>query len=362
MALLLDLEPPSSPKRQEEKNQNNRIRDKFHKLTSKFSDFWTTLVFFVGQLGKFPLIVTNAYKQNSKYLPHFAILFLVITVSASNITESAKAKSLLSGLISPNPDEEFAVTTEADRFTPLIRNDSAILDKFLNAQTNTDGFAINIAPIDTQITARVEPLPDNSIQDVFYLVRGGDTLSGIAKKFDTKLATLKYINNIDSVNSIRPGVQLKISKKGYEVSATLIAKREAEKSAKLALANRNTVAREQTNNTARITNNNPGSIKNAYPYGWCTYYVATKRYVPGNWGNARTWLSSAQRDGYPTGRTPAAGAIMVSNESRLGHVSYVEKVNDDGSFVITEMNAKGWGVKSARTVSAGYGKIMGFVY
>lgn len=101
----------------------------------------------------------------------------------------------------------------------------------------------------------------------------------------------------------------------------------------------------------------------AFPYGQCTYYVATKRQV--NWsGNAGQWYYNAQAAGRPVGKTAQAGAIMVSYEGvALGHVAYVERVNPDGSFVVSEMNWNGnWGRVTSRTIVPGTVYIVGFVY
>jgi len=103
---------------------------------------------------------------------------------------------------------------------------------------------------------------------------------------------------------------------------------------------------------------------NHFYYGYCTWWVAHKRYVP--WfGNAWAWWGNARRYGYPEGRTPRAGAIMVmgiGRSSPVGHVAYVERVNRDGSFVVSEMNWNwGWGRVSYRTIRSMRG-ILGFIY
>jgi len=91
-----------------------------------------------------------------------------------------------------------------------------------------------------------------------------------------------------------------------------------------------------------------------FPYGYCTWYVASKRYVPWS-GNANQWLWNARAMGYATGRTPQVGAIMVTNESWWGHVAYVEAVHGN-SVTISEMNYAGWGRVNYRTLSAWYGQ------
>jgi surface antigen len=46
----------------------------------------------------------------------------------------------------------------------------------------------------------------------------------------------------------------------------------------------------------------------------------------------------------------------------VGHVAYVERVNRDGSFVVSEMNwGWRWGVVTYRTVRSMSG-ILGFIY
>lgn len=98
-----------------------------------------------------------------------------------------------------------------------------------------------------------------------------------------------------------------------------------------------------------------------FPYGYCTYYVSQRRFIPWS-GNAISWLRGAQSYGFATGNTPQVGAIVVTAEGRYtGHVGMVDAVNGD-EITITEMNFKGYGVVSSRTISAGYGSIMGYIY
>jgi surface antigen len=55
---------------------------------------------------------------------------------------------------------------------------------------------------------------------------------------------------------------------------------------------------------------------------------------------------------------------MVTWESWAGHVAYVEAVNPDGSWVVTEMNYVAFGVISQRTIKPGQlgGRLVGFIY
>lgn len=102
---------------------------------------------------------------------------------------------------------------------------------------------------------------------------------------------------------------------------------------------------------------------NGFYYGYCTWWVAHKRYVPWR-GDAWAWWPNARRFGYAEGATPRVGAIAVIGIgpwTPAGHVAFVERVNADGSFVISEMNWGRWGVVDLRTVTSMRG-IEGFIY
>lgn len=104
-------------------------------------------------------------------------------------------------------------------------------------------------------------------------------------------------------------------------------------------------------------------VNNKFPVGWCTYYVATKRNV--TWtGDAGYWYQNAAAQGYAVGSTPKVGSIMVTWESWAGHVAYVEAVNPDGSWVVSEMNWVAFDVIDERTIKPGQlgSKLVGFIY
>jgi LysM repeat protein len=102
-----------------------------------------------------------------------------------------------------------------------------------------------------------------------------------------------------------------------------------------------------------------------FPYGQCTYYAASRRNV--TWaGNAGWWFQAANGI-RPEGHTPVAGAIVVFHTGWFGHVAIVEKVNPDGSFVVSEMNyygsGGGWGRVDHRTItSADLWSVTGYIY
>lgn len=99
------------------------------------------------------------------------------------------------------------------------------------------------------------------------------------------------------------------------------------------------------------------STSNTYTAGWCTWHAADKRAaagkpIPNNLGNAETWGSRLQSQGYSLSSTPTVGAVVIFPSSQ-NHVAYVESIDSNGNPVISEM---GWGMQAwgynTRTISA----------
>ncbi len=101
---------------------------------------------------------------------------------------------------------------------------------------------------------------------------------------------------------------------------------------------------------------------NGYDYGFCTWYVANRRAqigrpLPSNLGNANTWAILAASFGIATGSTPQVGAAAVKHSGPPGHVAFVESVNADGSFWISEMNSYGQASMTDTTGRGGWGTV-----
>mgnify|MGYP006137586775 CR=1 FL=1 len=107
---------------------------------------------------------------------------------------------------------------------------------------------------------------------------------------------------------------------------------------------------------------------NGYDYGYCTWYAANKRAaigrpVPANLGDAWTWDDRAASAGFTVNRTPAYGAVAVTDSYRRpGHVAIVEEVYPDGSIKVSEMNVRGWGVASTRVFEAGRAASFNYIH
>lgn len=107
---------------------------------------------------------------------------------------------------------------------------------------------------------------------------------------------------------------------------------------------------------------------NGYDYGWCTWHAANRRKeigrpIPSNLGNAISWLSVARRAGLPAGDVPQAGAVIYhKNIGGLGHVAFVEKINEDGSILVSDMNYPAWGRVTYRTIGPAEFGSYAFIY
>ena len=203
-----------------------------------------------------------------------------------------------------------------------------------------------------------------------YKVKNGDTLSSISTKFNITSDTIKWANNITDENSIKPDTNLIIlpvngilhtAQAGddilalaqkYQGNASMIESfnglegKAPEEGMQLIIPDGvkpapavtvSRIAASSGSSNGFFAGSRFSGIGNSYYWGQCTWYVASKRPVPSNWGNAISWYYNAQRSGYTTGSAPQSGAI---GWERNNHVVYVESVNGDGTVTISEMN---WG-------------------
>ena len=285
------------------------------------------------------------------------------------------------------------VTTFASIHSDTLGADAVKITENIYKDASTANTAVPYLPsvpiVQTTSAVATGNTPTN------YVVQNGDTLSTIAVKYNITTDTIRYANGITDIDSLKPGQTLIIlpvtgvyyTVKDGDTTANIAAKYQIDEQMvisqndlygedlkagmKLMLADAaipelpKPVAPVQTDNsdsygsttTYRVS---ASSGPNHFPWGWCTWYVASRRYVPWS-GNAYNWYENARSYDRPEGRTPVPGAIMVTSESGWGHVAYVESVNGN-SFTVSEMNYKGFGIVSTRTITVGAGFIRGFIY
>ncbi len=173
-----------------------------------------------------------------------------------------------------------------------------------------------------------------------HVVQSGEYLSLIASRYGITVAQLKSLNGLTS-DLIFPNQRLVV--KGNAVQGTPTVS---------PVASRAPVSTTVTNYVTPVF-----AHSNLYDYGQCTWYVFNKRASMGKgistyWWHARNWANGAIKDGYTVNRTPAYGAIAQTSDGYYGHVAFVERVNGDGTILVSEMNyATGVGVISYRTLN-----------
>ncbi len=338
---------------------------------------------------------------NNFVLRHIGLFIIAAIVFVSNFLTAITSDIILEDLISEISLSESAAISEEDleglvskisKYTPGIKEDPKKITNrlaFKDQIIMTDGQYVTKPSVLATSTngdsaqAEQESQSSKSKQITSYQVQGGDTLSLIAKKFGISIATIKAANNLSS-DAIKPGQKLTILptdgivhvvKKGETLSGIVayykgnlhktIQGNSLGQADRIFAGQKIVIIDGQKPVPTRVASSakslgqvsgikvNTGRGPNHFPFGWCTWYVASRRYVPWR-GNASAWSYQARRYGYQVGRTPAVGAIMVTHESRWGHVAYVEAVHG-GTVTISEMNFNRWGRVNWRTLSASYG-------
>lgn len=242
-----------------------------------------------------------------------------------------------------------------------------------------------------------ESLADLKYGIVKYKVQSGDSPGSIATSFGISTYTVLWANNLKVGDIIKPEQELEIlpvtgvkhkviatdtiasvaekykadtdeiiAFNGLPADGMLTAEKiliipNGQKEAPIKpapqITNSRVISSSKYSSSANL-NPNKG---HSFPYGYCTWYVASRVYVP--WGgNAKAWLYNSRAYGYKTGTVPVAGSVVVTTEHIwYGHVAYVEAVHGN-SITVSEMNYVGWGRKSVRTLPINSRVIRGYIY
>ena len=278
-------------------------------------------------------------------------------------------------------------------------------------QADSEAIQLAITAADDKIVAKPQVVATNirSAKDIkTYTTADGDTISSLATKFGVTSDSIRWSNSLSS-ERLPAGKQLVIPPVNgvvYTIKAgdtadslaqrfssskdQILADNDAEVAGLKAgqrILIRGGIQPVVLTRAAATTPSYSGSFfggaasygYNGYDYGWCTWYVANKRLaagapMPTNLGNAATWVRLGAAYGLATGRVPRVGAAVVTSTGGAGHVAYVERINDDGSIWVSEMNshgqvsidntapAGGWGRVDYKLLSAGAASSYGYLY
>ena len=372
-------------------------------LSKKFVSFF--VLFFV-----FYIVVVDSMKVNSIYDKELKIdnsVFFVLA-GVENRSDSIVVDNIPANLIDVRDTEYVSsldlvvdvktneyIIDDPEDFTYFALNYSSVVKP--NILNTDDGVARDSIPVDSSV-----PQPKTKF---VYVVKAGDSINSIANKFGISAATVLWENKLMITSVIKPGMRLSILpvtglsykveygdtliqiSKQYGVSVASIRENNNIRGDVLRLGQNliiptttipkynpvRTVAQRTTSVVSKVVNKlypkvsqvsggEDGELKpHIFPYGQCTWYVATRRFVP--WGgHAKQWLKNSQQYGYKVGKVPAVGAIVATKEDAVyGHVAYVEEVKED-SIVFSEMNYKGLGIYSKRELKLNDWRILGYIY
>lgn len=251
-------------------------------------------------------------------------------------------------------------------------------------QADSDNLLLAVVPNDSTVLAKpqIVATAQKSKRDiVHYTTVSGDTVDALSAKFGVTAESIRWSNNLTG-NIIGVGVNLVIppingivyTVKAGDTPASLATKYSADQGQIISYNDAEINGLIVGDSIIIPNGRQPAPVytvsyynasfyglsavygSNGYDYGYCTWYVSNRRTelgkpVPSNLGNAYTWYRAAVSVGLPTGFLPQVGAVMVNEGGN--HVAVVERMNDDGSFWISEMNS--YGLSSMSSDAGSYG-------
>jgi surface antigen/LysM repeat protein len=377
-----------------------------------FSKIRTKIYHYQRNLAKF--IKEHRTVKLLHLLRRYSALAVVVScavlVAATNVASGKSSSGFLFGYLGENNGASAVskkIDSEANRkenlaFAPLVKTKTTIDPQEKDEETVESSSIQGQAFMASANTSLKDPEEDGGVK--IYTVKNGDTVSSIAVSNQITVNTILWANDIDNIDSIMPGDKIFILpvaglshtvQSGDTIDA-IAKKYKADKDKIIAFNNlpadgslkegEDIIIPDGEKEVPRTVPVPETSIRRQYatpvggtptvsgwrklegkagsghkfPYGYCTWYVAQRRYVP--WGgNAGTWIYHAKSMGYMTSKTPRVGSIMVTAESWWGHVAIVESVSG-GSITVSEMNYERWGRVDRRTVATSSRVIKGYIY
>lgn len=265
-----------------------------------------------------------------------------LAVAAPDDTVVAKPQIVGAGLKSKKDIKDYT-TVQGDTVSSIAAKFGVTPDT-IRVSNGISGDAIAVGKV----------IAISPINGVVYTVKAGDTADSLAARYFANKDNLLVFNDAEETGTLTPGDRIVIPDGVAPAAATTTR------------STRTTSSSTYAAGFAFGTSAVYGS--NGYDYGWCTWHAANRRKeigrpIPSNLGNAISWLSVARRAGLATGNVPQAGAVLYhKNMGGLGHVAFVEKINDDGTALVSDMNYPTWGRVTYRTITPAEFGNYAFIY
>lgn len=341
------------------------------------------------------------FKRSHKRLVRYGLLsanivvLLGVVVFVTQNQGGAEIISQNAGLSASNKEKQTAVLDQlssADIAVHVAHLTS--LPEVRSVENHADTFNAQLTaatPTDTTVVSKPQivstPSPKSKKDIATYMTKDGDTVATLAQQFGISADSIKWSNGLTGdrlvagkVLTIPPISGIVYTVKSGDTPDTLASKYSADRNQisefndaeinglkigdKIVIPNGvQPVARSVSSGSGFAWGGYaPVYSNNGYDYGWCTWWAAKRRQdigspIPSNLGNAVTWASLARRAGLGVDSVPTAGSVAYYRTiGGLGHVGFVERVNDDGSIWISDMNYFGVSQIGGSASAGGWGR------
>ncbi len=249
--------------------------------------------------------------------------------------------------------------TDDGSVTAILVDSKSFIDA-MDALTSADQVSARVQQLVTQIQAKrdqLDRLQQQQEQDQVHANALVDSLQALAGQQHNEEVTYRQ-----QASSLKGKAATLLSQLQGVRSKIAEVRREQEAAAAAAAAAAGAGAAHVIGNALRPFAFGPRF--DDYPWGQCTWYVASLRNVYWS-GNAWQWAYTARAAGRPEGMTPRVGSMVVFGPghgySQFGHVAYVVAVQGSRSFTVDEANMLGLGVVDQRHIGSLY-DVEAFIY
>lgn len=337
----------------------------------------------------------TAKKHYHSWAPAGLLVVIAIIIGLSSIGGESARQPLLNTRISAlSGISALDEVSSADIAATVAEGADLIVADNVNNLADSLSAQVNFATTEEAFLAKPQIVATDAKTNtdiVTYITKQGDTVSKVARQFNVTSDTIRWANDLSSgvellgvdrklkilpvsglLYTIKEGDTAKTIANRYEANAArIIAFNDAEidglkAGQRIIIPNGEKPAPPPQSYFSIASNSSGFSFGsqplyggNGYSYGYCTWYAANRRAsigkpIPRNLGNAVTWASLASSAGLSVDGKPKAGDVLWHKNTYiaggLGHVGFVEKVNDDGSINVSDMNFPIWGGVTYRTV------------